>query len=589
MYRDYQQTLEDGCFAAWGEGAVNVMPTTATGGGKTVVVGGIIIRMDVPTCAIAHRQELVTQLALALNRERVPHGIIAPKATIQQIIAAEMETHEYSTYNPRASCRVAGVDTLIKRDASDRWFSQVQLAVIDEGHHVLRANKWGRAISMLPNARGLFPTAHAFRADGAGLGRSAQTADGLVDRLVIGPCGRDLINRGFLTDWRLVCPPSHLKLESVKLSADGDFNRKELARAVHEDGAIVGDVVREYIRLAGGKLGVTFAVDVDSAGELARAYKAAGVPAEVITGETDTRVRAQLMKKFRNRQILQLVSVDVLGEGVDVPAIEVVSMARPTASFQLYAQQFGRALRPMIEETLEIPGPNGGTVKVWKHWSAFSDEQRKGFLASSMKPKAIVIDHVGNWARFYKDHGFVDSPQQYSLNRRERKTKTKEFDPDFIPQRSCLFCFLTYEVTEPVCPHCGKAHIPQGRAKPAQVDGDLFELAPEILAAMRGERDKIDAPPSTGWNPDDIVGRSIAKNHRDRQAAQASLRDAMKTWAGWQVYHLGRSDAEAYRRFFYKFGTDAYTAQTLSPVDAYALETRIRGDLSTHNIVSVTA
>lgn len=588
MLRDFQQEIKNGALQAWGEGAVNVMPVAPTGSGKTVILGDIIQTLDVPTCAIAHRQELVTQLALALNRENVPHGIIAPKATIQQIIAVEMETHGFSRYNARAATRVAGVDTLIKRDASDRWFQQVQFAVIDEGHHVLRVNKWGRALGMLPNARGLFPTAHAFRADGAGLGRSAASADGLVDRLVVGPSGRHLINRGFLTDWRLVCPPSHLKLDQVKLSADGDFNRKQLARAIHEDGAIVGDVVREYVRIAGGKLGITFAVDIESASELAKAYQAAGVPAAVITGETDTRVRAQLMRKFRERQLLQLVSVDVLGEGVDVPAIEVVSMARPTASFQLYAQQFGRALRPMIAETLQIPGPNGGTVEVWKKWDSFTDDQRKGFLATSAKPKAIIIDHVGNWARFYKDHGFVDSPQKYSLNRREKSTRVKEFDPDFIPQRSCLFCFLTYEVTEDTCPHCDQKHIPQGRAKPAQVDGDLFELSPEVLAVMRGEVAKLDAAPTVSWNTKDVVANSIAKANRDRQAAQGQLRDAIATWAGWNR-HMGRSDAEGYKRFFLKFGVDALTAQTLPAGDALTLENRIRGELYQHNIVSMHA
>lgn len=572
MLTDFQQDIKAGVLQAWGEGAINVMPVAPTGSGKTVILGDIILTLGVPTCAIAHRQELVTQLALALNRERVPWGVIAPKATIQQIIAVAMETHGYSLYNARAMTRVAGVDTLIKRDASDRWFQQVLFVVIDEGHHVLRANKWGRALAMFPNARGLFPTAHAFRADGAGLGRSAESADGLVDRLVVGPSGRHLINRGFLTDWRLVCPPSHLKLDQVKLSADGDFNRKELARAVHEDGAIVGDVVREYVRIAGGKLGVTFAVDIESASELAKAYQAAGVPAAVITGETDTRVRSQLMRKFRERQLLQLVSVDVLGEGVDVPAIEVVSMARPTASFQLYAQQFGRGLRLMLDYPREA-------------YNVLTDTERLAIIAGSAKTKAIIIDHVGNWARFYKDHNWVDSPQKYSLNRREKSSRVKEFDPDFIPQRSCLFCFLTYEVIEPVCPHCGQAHIPQGRTLPVQVDGDLIEIDPAVIAAMYERRDKLDAAPTVTSNTKDVVANSIAKNNRDRQSAQASLRDAIATWGGWNR-HRGRSDSEGYRRFFYKFGVDVMTAQALSVADALALENRIRGELHQHNIVS---
>ncbi|MFW2011210.1 DEAD/DEAH box helicase, partial [Acinetobacter nosocomialis] len=87
--------------------------------------------------------------------------------------------------------------------------------------------------------------------------------------------------------------------------------------------------------------------DVDAAKETADAFRAAGVPAEVITGETPELERAAIMRRFRNRQVLQLVSVDILGEGTDVPAVEVVSMARPTQSYGLYVQQFGRALRLM--------------------------------------------------------------------------------------------------------------------------------------------------------------------------------------------------------------------------------------------------
>lgn len=583
MLRDFQIELKANIYQAWGEGAVNVMPVMATGGGKTVVFCDIIKELDIPTCVIAHRQELLSQAALALNRERVPWGVIAPKTIVQQIIATAMETHGYACYNARSATRVAGVNTLVRRDTSDRWFQQVEFAVNDEGHHVLRNNIFGRALGMLPNARGLFPTAHALRADGAGLGRSAVTADGLVDRLVVGPSGRDLINRGYLCDWRLVCPPSHVNLEQVKLSSDGDFNRKDLARAVHEDGAIVGDVVREYLRLAPGKLGITFAVDIDSASELARAYKAAGVPAEVITGETDTRVRTQMMKKFRARQILMLVSVDVLGEGVDVPAVEVVSMARPTASFQLYAQQFGRALRLMLDG---LVGPTG--VPVADVWHLLSDEQRLYYISVSMKPKALIIDHVGNWARFYPDHNWVDSPQAYTLNRREKTSKVKEFDPDYIPLRSCQSCFLVYEVTEDRCPWCDHVHIPQGRTRPAQVDGDLLELSPEIIAAMRGEVAKLDAMPTVSTNTKDVIANSIAKNNRDRQAAQVGLRDAIATWAGWN-WHLGRSDAEGYKRFFLRFGIDALTAQTLKPADALVLENRIRGELYQHQIVSTHA
>jgi hypothetical protein len=53
-----------------------------------------------------------------------------------------------------------------------------------EPHHVLLANKWGRAAGLFPAACGLFCTATSLRTGGRGLGR---WADGLTDALVLAP------------------------------------------------------------------------------------------------------------------------------------------------------------------------------------------------------------------------------------------------------------------------------------------------------------------------------------------------------------------------------------------------------------------
>lgn len=572
MLRDFQIKLKADIYRAWHEGARNTMGVMATGGGKTVVFSDIVREMDQPSCLISHRQELVGQAALALNREEVQHGIIAPAAIQKQIIQLEMEAHGRSFYSPRAPVRVAGVDTLLNHDTTDRWLQQVGLIVQDEGHHTLKDNKWGSVMEMFnSNARGLFMTAHAIRADGKGLGRNA---DGLVDRLVLGPHGRELINRGFLCDYRLIAPPDTTDMTDVHVTGTGEFSPNELRKAIHKNKSIVGDVVGHYMRFAAGKLGITFAVDIEAATEIAKGYRDQGIPAEIITAKTPLFVRGQLMRQFRARQILQLVSVDVLGEGVDVPAVEVVSMARHTASFQLYAQQFGRALRIMVTDQQN------------KDWGSYTDPQRLALIAASVKPTAIIIDHVNNYQR----HGLPDVQQSYTLARRERRARGKI--DDAIPLRPCLNEVCTaylqpYEVVLPGCPVCGIKPAPQRRGTPDQVEGDLVELDPEVLKAMRKEIARIDDPAVIPYGADNIVAQSVRKRHAERQDAQRSLRDAWQLWQGWQL-HQGRGEREGHQRFYFKFGTDVATAHALGVKDAAELEARIRADLLVNNIVEKT-
>ena len=571
MLRDWQQALKTATYAAWDRGSRNVLMVAPTGGGKTVIFCNIIAELNLPTVTISHRQELVGQAALALNREELPHGIIAPRAIIRQIIMLEQEIHGRSFYSPRAHVRAAGVDTLINHDKADPWLNQVKLVVQDEGHHVLASNKWGRAQEMFPNARGLLVTAHAIRGDRKGLGR-APVGDGIVDELVVGPSARDIIDRGFLCDYRFICPPSDISTDGIEIGNSGDFKYEQLRAVVHESKTIVGDVVKHYLKFAAGKLGITFAVDIEAATELATKYRSEGVPAEIITAKTPLAVRGQLMRQFRARQILQLVSVDVLGEGVDVPAVEVVSMARPTASFQLYSQQFGRALRLML------------TPEQTRTWNDRTDAQRLAEIAQSVKPKAIIIDHVQN----YVLHGLPDVPQEYTLARKKKKSKAST---DEIPLRYCVNpdCYQPYPTVLSKCPICGTPKpAPVERSTPQQVEGNCLELDPEVLRQMRREQAKVDGPV---YVPkallDTPAASAIARNHRKRQEAQHELRRAMALWAGWQN-SLGRDQAEIQRRFYYQFGIDVISAQALGASDADNTRGRIWDELNAHNIVEAT-
>jgi superfamily II DNA or RNA helicase len=527
--RDYQIKAVHDIYANWANGHKNVMLQLATGGGKTVIMSHILANHHGYSVAIAHRLELVSQISLTLARFGIQHNIIAQKATIREIISTHLLEFKKSWYDPLALCQVAAVDTLIRLPEHSAWFKQVTLVVQDEGHHVLKKNKWGKAASLFPNARGIYPTATVCRSDGKGLGRHS---DGLADALVCGVTMRDLILQGSLCDYRIFAPPSDLDLSNVTITAGGDYSAPKLRTAVHKS-KITGDVVEHYLKIAPGKLGVTFAVDIQAATDIALEFKKHGVPAEVISSKTPDLLRYTLMHKFKNREILQLVNVDILGEGVDVPAIEVISMARPTQSYTVFAQQFGRSLRP-------LPG----------------------------KEHALIIDHVNNCMR----HGLPDAPRNWSLDARERKARNAP--DDVVPLKTCLKCYAVYTRRYKSCPHCGHYSPPTFRGLPEFVDGDLTELDEKTLSRLRGEIARIDGQAHPPAHLAPYIQQAIITKHQARSDAQHNLRANIAMWAGY-LKHSGNEDSEIYRQFYFNFNTDVLTAQTLNVADAIVLSDRI--------------
>lgn len=560
VLRPFQAVLKTDVYGAWGSGAVNVMPVAATGSGKTVLFSDIVLDNDGGSAIIAHRQELISQSSLSLARNGVRHRVIGPDSlarTCRQIHIAELGHH---LIDPNARAGVVGVDSLIKISPTDPyycdWFKRVALQIQDEGHHVLKANKWGKAAAFFPNARGLFPTATPLRADGKGLGRHAS---GLVDAMVEAPGMRQIINMGYLTDYDIYAPPSDLNLDGVDTGASGEFVQEQLRAAVRKS-HITGDVVAHYLRLARGKLGVTFAVDVETATDIAAAYRGAGVPAEVVSAKTPDTLRLEILRRFRRREILQLVNVDLFGEGFDLPAIECVSMARPTQSFSLYSQQFGRALRLMLDAAhFKI---TGGICA----YDTLTDAERRAIIATSSKPRAIIIDHVSNVVRH---RGPPDRLIEWTLDDRERRGG----GGDINPYRICSQCTQPYPRALVACEHCGHTWEPPERSGPVFVDGDLALIDPAWLAVARGEIERIQAPSTVRGN--DAVAGAIKREHFGRQQAQADLRNAMAWFSGLEDAK-GRTDTqEQYRRFYFTFGQDVATAQTLNARDAEVLRQKI--------------
>ncbi len=540
--RPDQQALKQGIYDAWNGGARAALAVLPTGGGKSVVVSDIVMdrnNMGARQCVIAHRTELVGQMSLHVANRGIKHRIIGSASTVAAVIAEHRrEFGGRSFVNPDANCSVASVDTLVARmETLKDWGAQIDDWTIDEAHHVLRANKWGKAITLFPNARGLGVTASPRRADGMGLGSHH---DGVFDDMIVGPTMRELIEIGALCDYEIAIPSSDFEIDESTLAPSGDWSTAKM-REASKKSHIVGDVVTEYVKRAFGKRGICFATDVETAGEMAQRFNDVGIPTAAVSAKTPTDVRNDYIRRFRDGRLWVLVNVDLFGEGFDVPAVEVVIMARPTASLAVYLQQFGRALR---------------------------------ILAG--KQFGLVIDHVSNWKR----HGWPDKPHYWSLDRRDKRAK-REPDPDEIDLTACRECSRPYERCLPACPYCGAVlplPDPAGRTL-QQVDGDLTLLSREMIAQMQAAT-MLESPADMGHRVSmaagPIAGAGAVNRQIERNQAQIRLREAIEQWAGCQI-HIGRSEAETYRRFYLTTGMDVIGAQTLPRADMEALATTIEG------------
>ena len=101
-----------------------------------------------------------------------------------------------------------------------------------------------------------------------------------------------------------------------------------------------------------------FAVDVQHIYDLVKVFRENGIDARGVDGRTRAFDRQQLLADFRARKFPVLINcgaflpssfeidfLAIITEGVDIPPIDCIILARPTRSSVLLQQMIGRGLR----------------------------------------------------------------------------------------------------------------------------------------------------------------------------------------------------------------------------------------------------
>jgi superfamily II DNA or RNA helicase len=90
---------------------------------------------------------------------------------------------------------------------------------------------------------------------------------------------------------------------------------------------------------------LVFAVNVQHIQSLVEVFRRAGIDARGVHGKTPGHERRATLEAFRKQEFPVLVNCALVTEGVDIPPIDCLMMARPTRSDVLLQQMLGRGMR----------------------------------------------------------------------------------------------------------------------------------------------------------------------------------------------------------------------------------------------------
>lgn len=484
--RQYQQVAVEQIRGEFGAGRKAVLFVLPCGGGKTYTFSYIAEQAALRgnrVLILQHRKELIRQSSCSLASLGVRHRVVSPPDKIADLRRVHVARLGQPFIDQHANVAVASVQTLTRRMD---WLAEFDpaLVIIDESHHSL-ASQWMRIIQAMPRARFLGVTATPCRTDGQGLGD-------VFDAMVVGPTMRELIDEAALVMPRVFAPPVKFSLDGVHTSG-GDYNAKELAQVIDQP-TITGDAVEHYRKLAPGRPAIVFCASIKHANHVCAEFCAAGFNFKVVTGDMEDDERDAGINGLAEGTVQGIVTVDIAGEGVDIPVAEVGIMLRATQSESLYIQQAGRVLRP-------APGKEFG----------------------------ILLDHVGNVLR----HGMPDADREWSLKGRKKRSKgeAREMLPRVL---QCPQCYHAHD-PRPTCPSCGFAYDAK-MFQPRQVAGELRELE---ISAEEMERRAERIAQGKAKSLDQLIAMGMSRSRAqhivaarvEKETLQNELRDLLIKWA----------------------------------------------------------
>jgi len=414
--RDYQEKAITELREYIKNGLTKVIMALPTGGGKSIIFGKIIanaVERGKTILWLVHRRNLVYQMRDVLEQFGIECGLIMAGNESDTKLLVQLGTIQ--TYSRRLN-----LDTLY----NNRFYIDADLVLIDEGHRSL-SKTYMDVIELYHDKIIISCTATPMRADQRGVG---EVYDSIADIAGV----QQLTEQGYLSPARYFAP-STPDLQDVKI-AMGDYIVKQLDKKMNKT-KLNGDIVENWLKNGENRQTIVFCVNVKHSIAICDEFKRQGISAEHLDAKSSDNDRDDVFSRMESGDTRIICNVGLYQEGLDVPAVSCIVMARPTKSMGLYRQCCGRGLRV-------FPG----------------------------KKDCLIFDHGG----VIEEHGFLEDEILWNLNGKEIAWKKVDRNIREPKLSKCRICQEIFSGTK-ICPRCGTELKSFGK-KVETTDDKLIEL-----------------------------------------------------------------------------------------------------------------
>lgn len=363
--RYYQDELIAGCAEKW-QTHQSTAIISATGTGKTEMYLAMAVSEPGRVCVIVHRDYLITS----------PISRLAKVGFDNVSIEKAEQRSETGGFYDLAKVVFASVQSITKPARLETFDpDSFSLVIIDEAHRAVAAT-YRRVIEHFkknPKVKILLLTATPKRKDGVALGNVCDSVAGVYSPSTA-------MAEGWIVPVRFYRREVHsLDFSNVRLKG-GDLDPEQVESLMKEEGPL-HEVCSTLAEDRGPTIVFCPGVAVAQAYATVMNKRYRPKRAEVLWAESSDEERTAVVKKLHSGDIDYVFNVDLFTEGFDVPHLERVVWAAPTASLVRYTQGCGRVFRthPSLRDEL-----TGGREEI---------PQRKLLIEQSAKPIGKIVTY----------------------------------------------------------------------------------------------------------------------------------------------------------------------------------------------------